>query len=80
MESVRASQDAWRQIICTAAQLGIPIPAMGAALSYYDGYRNPRLPHNLLQAQRDYFGSHTYERIDAEGSFHTDWQKLKREL
>jgi 6-phosphogluconate dehydrogenase len=80
MESVVANQKVWRQVICTATQLGIPIPAMSAALNYYDGYRSERLPHNLLQAQRDYFGSHTYERIDMDGVFHTDWQKLKREL
>ena len=79
-ESVVANQKAWRQIVCTATQLGIPIPAMSAALNYYDGYRSERLPHNLLQAQRDYFGSHTYERIDMDGVFHTDWGKLKREL
>jgi 6-phosphogluconate dehydrogenase len=60
-ESVTANQAAWRKVICSAAQLGIPIPAMGAALNYYDSYRAERLPHNLLQAQRDYFGSHTYE-------------------
>jgi 6-phosphogluconate dehydrogenase len=78
MESVGSSQDAWRQVVCIAARLGIPIPAIGAALNYYDGYRSERLTHNLLQAQRDYFGSHTYERIDDEGFFHTDWQKLTR--
>ncbi len=77
-ESVVASQDAWRKIVCTAAQLGIPIPAISSALNYFDGYRSECLPHNLLQAQRDYFGSHTYERIDDEGFFHTDWQKLKK--
>jgi 6-phosphogluconate dehydrogenase len=77
-ESVTANQAAWRKVICSAAQLGIPIPAMGAALNYYDSYRAERLPHNLLQAQRDYFGSHTYERIDAEGVFHTDWQSKRR--
>ena len=77
-ELVVSSQDAWRQVVCSAARIGIPIPAISAALNYYDGYRSERLPHNLLQAQRDYFGSHTYERIDAEGFFHTDWQKLKR--
>ena len=59
--------------------LGIPIPAISAALSYYDGYRSERLPHNLLQAQRDYFGAHTYERIDREGNFHSDWLGLRRE-
>jgi len=77
-ESVAASQNEWRQVVCSAARLGIPVPAISAALNYYDGYRSERLPHNLLQAQRDYFGSHTYERIDKEGFFHTDWQKLKR--
>ena len=54
---------------------GIPLPAMSAALAYFDGYRNGRLPANLLQAQRDYFGTHTYERIDAKGTFHTLWEK-----
>ncbi|MEN8232059.1 MAG: decarboxylating NADP(+)-dependent phosphogluconate dehydrogenase [Thermodesulfobacteriota bacterium] len=78
MESVVANQKAWRQVVCTATQLGIPIPAMSAALNYYDSYRSERLPHNLLQAQRDYFGAHTYERVDEAGSFHTEWQKLKR--
>ncbi|KPK34205.1 MAG: 6-phosphogluconate dehydrogenase [Nitrospira bacterium SG8_35_1] len=77
-ESVVANQAAWRKVVCTAAELGIPIPAMSAALNYYDSYRSERLPHNLLQAQRDYFGSHTYERVDMEGSFHTEWGKLKR--
>ena len=75
-ESVAANQAAWRQVICCAARLGIPIPAMSAALNYYDSYRAERLPHNLLQAQRDYFGAHSYERIDEQGSFHTDWQSL----
>jgi 6-phosphogluconate dehydrogenase len=78
-EALRVRQTAWRRVICTAAQLGLPVPAMNSALSYYDSYRSERLPHNLLQAQRDYFGSHTYERIDREGVFHTDWQKLKRQ-
>ena len=57
----------------TAAKKGIPIPAFATALSFYDGYRTERLPANLLQAQRDYFGAHTYERVDAPGSFHTQW-------
>jgi 6-phosphogluconate dehydrogenase len=72
------NQEAWRMVVCTAAQLGIPVPAMSAALNYYDSYRSARMSHNLLQAQRDYFGSHTYERVDEPGVFHTDWQKLKR--
>ena len=54
-----------------AVRLGIPTPAFSAALAYYDGYRSKRLPANLLQAQRDYFGAHTYNRIDKEGIFHT---------
>jgi len=79
-ESVTAKQGAWRRVICIAAQLGIPVPAMGAALNYYDSYRAERLPHNLLQAQRDYFGAHTYERLDEPGVFHTDWQKVIKKI
>ena len=76
--SVAANQAAWRQVVCTAAQLGIPVPAMSSALNYYDSYRSERLPHNLLQAQRDYFGAHTYERIDQEGVFHTEWGSMRK--
>jgi 6-phosphogluconate dehydrogenase len=78
-EAVGSGQQSWRQVVSTAAQIGIPIPATGSALSYYDGYRSRRLPHNLLQAQRDYFGAHTYERIDEDGAFHTDWVRLRRD-
>jgi len=78
-QAVEANQDGWRQVVATAARLGIPVPAVSSALNYYDGYRTERLPHNLLQAQRDYFGAHTYERIDREGHFHTDWMRLRRE-
>ncbi len=72
---VQDAQPAWRRVVTTAVRLGIPMPAMGAALSYFDGYRNPRLPANLLQAQRDYFGAHTYERVDKPRGefFHTNW-------
>ncbi len=70
---VKKAQIAWRNVAATAAQLGIPMPAFSSALAYYDGYRSDRLPANLLQAQRDYFGAHTYERIDKPGIFHTDW-------
>jgi 6-phosphogluconate dehydrogenase len=77
-DAVNKSQSAWRSVVCTAGHLGIPAPAICAALSYYDSYRSARLPHNLLQAQRDYFGSHTYERVDREGVFHTDWSKLRK--
>ncbi len=66
---------AWRRVVSTAVQLGIPAPCLTSALSFYDGYRSARLPANLTQAQRDYFGAHTYERIDApRGQFcHTNW-------
>jgi 6-phosphogluconate dehydrogenase len=70
---VRRAQPAWRRVVRTAIALGIPVPAMSAALAYYDGYRSARLPANLLQAQRDYFGAHTYERVDRPGVFHTNW-------
>ena len=69
------SQEGWRRIVMLAARHGIPVPAMSSGLSFYDGYRSKRLPANLLQAQRDYFGAHTYERLDREQGifFHTDW-------
>ncbi|MDP7397526.1 MAG: decarboxylating NADP(+)-dependent phosphogluconate dehydrogenase [Lentisphaeria bacterium] len=72
---IMKSQDAWRRVIKTAVDLGVPVPSMSAALNYYDSYRCARLPANLLQAQRDYFGAHTYERVDkARGDFfHTNW-------
>ena len=59
--------------MATAVTNGIPVPAISSALGYYDGYRCEKLPANLLQAQRDYFGAHTYRRVDREGIFHTDW-------
>ena len=73
--AVHEAQAAWRRVVAAAAQLGIPMPAIGSALAYYDGYRSDRLPANLLQAQRDYFGAHTYERIDKPRGefFHTNW-------
>jgi len=73
--ALREAQGAWRRVVSTATQLGIPMPAVGSALAYYDGYRSGRLPANLLQAQRDYFGAHTYERIDKPRGefFHTNW-------
>jgi len=74
-KAVTKSQVAWRRVITMAVNLGIPMPAMSAALAYFDGYRSGRLPANLLQAQRDYFGAHTYERIDKPRGefFHTNW-------
>jgi len=68
------TQAGWRKIVCKATELGVPIPALSSALSFYDGYRTERLPANLLQAQRDYFGAHTYEKLGQPGErFHTDW-------
>jgi 6-phosphogluconate dehydrogenase len=68
---VTKAQDAWRAVIKTAVELGIPVPAMSTALNYFDAYRSERLPANLLQAQRDYFGAHTFERVDKpRGEFH----------
>ncbi|MBP5161371.1 MAG: NADP-dependent phosphogluconate dehydrogenase, partial [Spirochaetales bacterium] len=66
---------AWRKVVANAALCGIPTPAFSSALSYFDGYTTDRLPANLLQAQRDYFGAHTYERVDQERGkfFHTNW-------
>lgn len=74
-EKIDAAQDGWRRVTAQALQNGIPVPAMTSALSYYDGYRAERLPANLLQAQRDYFGAHTYERVDTPRGkfFHTNW-------
>ena len=74
-KAVKDAQASWRRVIATAVTLGIPMPAISAALAYYDGYRTERLPANLLQAQRDYFGAHTYERVDRPSGefFHTNW-------
>ena len=78
-DATAKAQAAWRNVIATAVRLGIPTPAFSAALAYYDGYRSARLPANLLQAQRDYFGAHTYQRIDRPGVFHSDWLRLRKE-
>ena len=74
-DAVETAQAAWRRIIIASVKLGIPMPAIGSALAFYDGYRSERLPANLLQAQRDYFGAHTYERTDKPRGefFHTNW-------
>ncbi|MDX1962459.1 MAG: decarboxylating NADP(+)-dependent phosphogluconate dehydrogenase [Pirellulales bacterium] len=77
-QATAAAQDAWRNVIITATRLGVPMPAFFTALAYYDGIRQARLPANLLQAQRDYFGAHTYNRVDKEGVFHTEWIKLRK--
>jgi 6-phosphogluconate dehydrogenase len=74
-EKIESSQDAWRRVVASAVTNGIWTPALSTALNYFDGYRNGRLPANLLQAQRDYFGAHTYERVDKTRGefFHTNW-------
>jgi 6-phosphogluconate dehydrogenase len=78
-QAMQKAQDGWRHVVATAALLGIPTPAFSAALAYYDGYRRERLPANLLQAQRDYFGAHTFERVDKPGTFHAEWIKLRKQ-
>ena len=74
-QQIDSSQAAWRRVVAKAVSFGIPVPALSSALSFYDGYRHAQLPANLLQAQRDYFGAHTYERVDKPRGefFHTDW-------
>ncbi|MEQ8382012.1 MAG: NADP-dependent phosphogluconate dehydrogenase [Coleofasciculus sp. A1-SPW-01] len=72
-QTILDRQDAWREVLVASNQLGIPVPAFSASLDYFDSYRRDRLPQNLTQAQRDYFGAHTYERTDKEGVFHTEW-------
>jgi 6-phosphogluconate dehydrogenase len=72
-QAVQSRQERWRFAVKTAIELGIPVPAMSASLAYFDAYRSERLPANLIQAQRDYFGAHTFERIDKDGVFHANW-------
>ena len=74
-DAIENSQSAWRKVIATAVEHGVPVPTFSSALAYYDGYRSAVLPANLLQAQRDYFGAHTYERLDKPAGeyFHTNW-------
>ena len=72
---VQKAQGAWRRVVIKAVEMGVPVPAISSALTFFDGYRSERLPANLLQAQRDYFGAHTYERVDKPRGewFHTNW-------
>ena len=72
---VMANQEDLRRVVCAAIEIGLPVPCFMTALGYFDGYRSAWLPANLIQAQRDYFGAHSYERIDVKGTFHTDWTK-----
>ncbi len=78
LQVIRQGQPAWRRIVALAAESGIAVPAFATALAYYDSIRQARLPANLIQAQRDYFGAHTYERIDRPGIYHTDWLARRR--
>src|SRR5256714_11616828 len=71
--AIKKNQPKWRLVVSTAIKFGVPVPAFSASLAYYDSYRSARLPANLLQGQRDFFGAHTYERIDKPGVFHTEW-------
>ncbi|NOS66812.1 MAG: NADP-dependent phosphogluconate dehydrogenase [Candidatus Peribacteraceae bacterium] len=75
MEGKRQSE--WREMIGQAVSTGVPVPAMSASLWFYDTLRRERLPQNLIQAQRDYFGAHTYQRVDKKGAFHTDWNAIE---
>jgi len=72
-DALAARQEGWRHALQTAIGLGIPMPAMSSSLAYYDAYRAARLPANVTQAQRDFFGAHTYRRVDRDGTFHTKW-------
>ena len=77
-EVLARSQRAWREVVALAVSHGLPVPAMSASLAYYDSFRSARLPANLLQAQRDFFGAHTYERVDKPAGqwFHTAWPEV----
>lgn len=77
-QATEQAQAAWRSVMMVAALRGVPLPAFSTALAYYDSYRSARLPANLLQAQRDYFGAHTYQRVDRPGTFHAEWLELRR--
>ncbi|MFW0873962.1 NADP-dependent phosphogluconate dehydrogenase [Rhodococcoides corynebacterioides] len=79
-EAVENAVDSWRRVVSTATLLGIPVPGFASALSYYDGLRAERLPAALTQGLRDFFGAHTYERVDAEGKFHTLWSEDRSEV
>ncbi|WP_433591183.1 NADP-dependent phosphogluconate dehydrogenase [Nocardia sp. CA-145437] len=79
-EAIETAIDSWRRVVVVATQLGIPVPAFASSLSYYDGLRAERLPAALTQGQRDFFGAHTYERIDAEGKYHTLWSGDRSEV
>ena len=78
-QTILDRQDAWREVLVVSTKLGVAVPAFSASLNYFDSYRRDRIPQNITQAQRDYFGAHTYERTDKEGLFHTEWTKAAEE-
>jgi 6-phosphogluconate dehydrogenase len=78
LDAVAGAQGAWRRVVATSAQQGIPAPGFASALAYYDGLRAKRLPAALIQGQRDFFGAHTYHRIDKPGAFHILWATDER--
>ena len=78
--AITHAQDPWRRVVAGAARSGIPTPGFAAALSYYDGLRSERLPAALIQGQRDFFGAHTYQRLDRDGTFHTLWSGDRSEV
>jgi 6-phosphogluconate dehydrogenase len=73
VEALSGAQEAWRRVVVSATEAGVPVPGFATALAYYDGLRATRSPAALIQAQRDFFGAHTYNRVDREGAFHTLW-------
>ena len=77
-DTLERTRDALGAVVAAAAVAGLPVPALAASLAYLDGMRSARLPANMIQAQRDFFGAHTYERTDREGSFHTEWDATVR--
>ena len=79
-DALDKNQANWRKAVSAAAENGVAVPAFSASLAYYDSYRQEHLPANLLQAQRDFFGAHTYERIDKPGVFHTEWLQEHHDL
>jgi 6-phosphogluconate dehydrogenase len=79
-QAVAKSVSSWRKVVASAALAGIPVPAFGSSLSYYDGLRSPRLSAALVQGQRDFFGAHTYKRVDMDGTFHTLWSGDRSEV
>lgn len=79
-QAVAGAEEKWRKVVSTAVELGLPVPAFSSALAYFDALRTGQLWTNLVQAQRDYFGAHTYQRTDKPGTFHTNWQALEEEV